>query len=68
METNINANINNAECIKSTNKIGETVYQNICNGQLNTVPWGAADWAIIVLFGGMLLTIIIGFIRMIFDY
>jgi hypothetical protein len=39
---NFNANIN--ECIKDVANIGETIYQNICTGQITAVPWGTRDW------------------------
>jgi hypothetical protein len=32
------------DCIQAINNIGSTTYQNICNGNMNTVPWGTGDW------------------------
>lgn len=44
MENDIDFNY--SECIKSYDKLGETVYQNICNGKTNTVPWGVSGYGI----------------------
>lgn len=41
-----NINFNYNECIKSYDKFGETIYQNICNGKTNTVPWGVSGYGI----------------------
>ena len=49
METTINANLNNADCIKSINNIGSTTYQNICNGTHSVVPWGSGDVLTVVI-------------------
>lgn len=49
-------NLNSAECIKEVRNIGNTVYQNICDGTSSVVPWGSADWIngmIIILFLAM---------------
>lgn len=32
------------ECIKTISNLGSTSYQNICNGNFSTVPWGVVDW------------------------
>ena len=70
MENNINANINSTDCIKSTTKLGETIYRNICSNETDTVPWGGGDW---FLFGGLLLLpllfllFILSLIKMIFE-
>lgn len=34
-----------ADCIKSSNYFGQTIYYNICNGTSHIVPWGGCDWA-----------------------
>lgn len=74
MEGNVTANINSADCIRSTTKFGETIYLNICNGQTHTVPWGGADWLACIVLGtigvGMAVLLIaatIGAFRMVFD-
>lgn len=50
----INLNHNAAECIKSASKFGETIYTNICNGNVSHVVWGGVDWA------GMLILMALG--------
>ena len=50
-----------AECLKETTNFGETIVKNICDGTVNTIPWGGADW---VLFG-VLFTIGIGLALMV---
>lgn len=44
---NENINFNYNECIKSYDKFGETIYQNICNGEKTSVPWGFSGYAIL---------------------
>ena len=45
--SNLNLNSQNiADCLKTVNNIGNTMYQNVCNGSQTTVPWGSADWAL----------------------
>lgn len=34
----------NLECVKSINQIGQTIYQNICDGSVTAVPWGNLDY------------------------
>jgi hypothetical protein len=64
MESTINANLNNADCLKNINNIGSTTYQNVCNGTYSTVPWGAMDYVLrgamdYVLIGLLFLCIIL---------
>jgi hypothetical protein len=40
----INLNQNAADCIKAASKFGETIYTNICNGNVSHVAWGGVDW------------------------
>lgn len=54
VDHNVTANLNNAECIKSSNRIGETIYYNICSGSTRAVPWGSMDW-----FGAVFLALLI---------
>jgi hypothetical protein len=62
--TDINANLNNAECIVTKANIGSNTFVNICNGTERVVAWGAADWtsaiAVSVLVGTMLLLVVGG--------
>ena len=53
-------NLNAAECIRSQENIGNTVYHNICTGATQTVNWGSADWlaaaglaAVVIFIVGM---------------
>ena len=48
------------ECLKSINHIGSTAYQNVCNGEFYTVPWGAGDW----ILGGLLGVLLVGVLVM----
>jgi len=51
-------NINEAECIQSINNFGSTTYKNICNGELQTVPWGSMDWFLVIIcFIGLILMV-----------
>jgi len=48
----INLNQNAANCIHSATSFGETVYTNICNGNVSHITWGGADWVLcFFLFG-----------------
>lgn len=50
------------DCIQSINNIGSTTYQNICNGNINTVPWGSMDWigmSVVVTLTAFLIGLII---------
>ena len=49
---------NVADCLKSIGNIGNTVYQNVCNGTYSTVPWGTGDWLGFGLFAFVLCGII----------
>ncbi len=44
MEQTINANLNNADCIKTVENIGSRTYVNICTKSQTVVPWGSIDW------------------------
>jgi hypothetical protein len=52
--------------------MGQTIYQNICTGQTNTVPWGAADWTLaifLMLLGfAFVAFLLIGTYRFMIDY
>jgi uncharacterized membrane protein YukC len=61
-EATINANLN--QCIKSATNFGETIYTNVCNGTIATVPWGTFDWFGVGLagLGALALLWFIGFL------
>lgn len=54
------------DCIQTTNNIGSTIYQNICNGTVNTVYWGTGDWLGAIFISLLLLFIITIFFILIF--
>ena len=63
-------NFNYSECIKSYDKLGETIYQNICNNEKTSVPWGVSGYSIaiiVILLGLLLVTFIIMIIKDYFD-
>ena len=45
----MDVNLNSAECIKNATYFGHTTYTNICNGNVNIVEWGSADWVLAIL-------------------
>ena len=42
-------NFNSSECLKSYNLIGTTEYVNLCNDEINTIPWGVEGWLMFVI-------------------
>lgn len=42
------------QCVKEITNIGSTTYQNICNGNVNIVPWGVGEW-----LSGIVITILV---------
>lgn len=64
-EKDINFKYN--ECIKSYDKWGETVYQNICTGQKTTMPWGVSGYGI-AIFLFTILAVFIAFLVLIIKY
>lgn len=60
-------NLNLSTCFKEINHLGSTTYQNICNNTQSVVPWGVADWVVVVLIVTILalFTLFIGI--MVFD-
>ena len=64
----MNFNVNSAECIKEYQKLGETVYRNICTGQEMTIPWGIDGWFVGSIVVCLIVLLVI-FITMMFkDY
>lgn len=65
MEEN-SMNFNFSECVKSYDKVGKTVYVNICNNREQTIPWGVGGWFLACFLIFLILTLlgaIIIFIR-----
>ena len=64
-------NFNSSECLKSYNLIGTTEYVNLCNNEINTIPWGVEGWlmfVITILIILLLLGVVVAFIKdLIFD-
>ena len=68
MEKDINFNYSN--CVKEYDNWGETTYVNVCTNQKDIVPWGVTGYMVfgfLVLMGILFITILIGFIKMIFE-
>ena len=42
-------NFNSSECLKSYNLIGTTEYVNLCNDEINIIPWGVEGWLMFVI-------------------
>lgn len=62
-------NFNNSECLISYDLIGTTEYVNLCNNEINTVPWGVGGWFAFIFVGIALLgalVILIAFIKDLF--
>lgn len=63
-------NFNYNECIKSYDKWGETIYQNICNNEETTVSWGISGYGIlilVVLIGLLILGLLVALIKGMFE-
>jgi len=50
---------NLAECLKESNPWGETLYHNICSGEVTIVPWGVSNY--VIHLGFIFLTIVLVF-------
>jgi hypothetical protein len=46
------------DCIKGVGHFGGTTYQNVCNGYVSYVPWGAVDMLAYLFLFGLLSTIV----------
>lgn len=60
-------NFNYAECIKEQNNIGETIYYNICNNEINKIAWGSDTWVGVIILFIIFELIIVALIKNIFD-
>ena len=64
-------NFNSSECLKSYDLLGTTEYVNLCNNEINTIPWGVEGWlmfVITILIILLLLGIVVAFVKdLIFD-
>ena len=62
-------NFNSSECLKSYNLIGTTEYVNLCNNEINTIPWGVEGWlmfVITIIIILLLLGIVVAFVKDLF--
>ena len=64
-------NFNSSECLKSYNLLGTTEYVNLCNNEINTIPWGVEGWlmfVITIIMILLLLGVLVTFVKdLIFD-
>lgn len=62
-------NFNSSECLKSYNLLGTTEYVNLCNNEINTIPWGVEGWlmfVITIIIILLLLGIVVTFVKDLF--
>ena len=62
-------NFNSSECLKSYDLLGTTEYVNLCNNEINTIPWGVEGWlmvVIIILIILLLLGVVVAFVKDLF--
>ena len=62
-------NFNSSECLKSYNLIGTTEYVNLCNDEINTIPWGVKGWlmfVITIIIILLLLSVVVAFVKDLF--
>ena len=64
-------NFNSSECLQSYNLLGTTEYVNLCNDEINTIPWGIEGWlmfVITIIIILLLLGVVVAFVKsLIFD-
>ena len=60
-------NFNSSECLKSYNLIGTTEYVNLCNDEINTIPWGVEGWLMFVITIIMILLLLGGVVAIVKD-
>ena len=60
-------NFNSSECLKSYNLIGTTEYVNLCNNEINTIPWGVEGWLMFVITIIMILLLLGGVVVIVKD-
>ena len=62
-------NFNSSECLKSYNLLGTTEYVNLCNNEINTIPWGVEGWlmfVMIIIIILLLLSVAVAFVKDLF--
>ena len=60
-------NFNSSECLKSYNLLGTNEYVNLCNNEINTIPWGVEGWLIFVITIIMILLLLGGVVVIVKD-
>ena len=60
-------NFNSSECLKSYNLIGTTEYVNLCNNEINTIPWGVEGWLMFVITILIILLLLGGVVAIVKD-
>ena len=61
-------NFNSSECLKSYNLLGTTEYVNLCNNEINTIPWGVEGWLMFVIIILIILFLLGGVVAFIKDF
>jgi len=57
-------NLTHADCLKSMSDFGMTRVHNICTGAITEVPWGTADWTLVIAFCAVAAGVALTFIGM----
>ena len=60
-------NFNSSECLKSYDLLGTTEYVNLCNDEINTIPWGVEGWLMFVITIIMILLLLGGVVAIVKD-
>ena len=60
-------NFNSSECLKSYDLLGTTEYVNLCNNEINTIPWGVEGWLMFVITILMILLLLGGVVAIVKD-
>ena len=58
-------NFNSSECLKSYDLLGTTEYVNLCNNEINTIPWGVEGWLMFVITIIMILLLLGGVVAIV---
>ena len=60
-------NFNSSECLKSYDLLGTTEYVNLCNNEINTIPWGVEGWLMFVITIIIILLLLSGVVAIVKD-
>ena len=60
-------NFNSSECLKSYDLIGTTEYVNLCNNEINTIPWGVYGWLMFAITIIIILFLLSGVVAIVKD-